>query len=159
MKGTTHLMAGFAVGTALASQAGADIPYLIASIVCAGFGSLLPDLDSTTSKLGRKLLPASVCLRFLFGHRTLCHAPLLYFVLGFFSYRHFPDQSLLITACLSGVVSHLFLDMLNPAGIPLFWPMSKRTRIANIRSGGTIDSVLGVLLAVLFLTNLINAFL
>lgn len=45
-----------------------------------------------------------------------------------------------------GELSHLFLDMLNPSGIPLLWPITrKRISLLPIQTGGKMDRVIGVL--------------
>lgn len=45
-----------------------------------------------------------------------------------------------------GELSHLFLDMLNPSGIPLLWPIiRKRISLLPIQTGGQMDRAISIL--------------
>lgn len=168
LKGRTHLSAGLLIGTAMTSVApiaallpiGApmtNVPNALAVIGAAGLGALLPDLDCCTSKLGRKVAPASLAIQLFIGHRTLFHAPLLYAVLGFFAIKFFPVYTMLWYAALFGVASHLLLDTFNAAGVPWLYPLKWKLHLAKFRSGGIIDNILGILLAAAFFIVLFKA--
>lgn len=127
MKGTTHLAAGFA----LASMVQTQTPEIIASVGIV-LGSVLPDVDKHTSLVGRyiPIIPR------LIPHRTITHGLL------FAAAAYFLSPYLAV-----GIVLHLLLDMCNPEGVPLLWPIGKKTRIPIVwrfmRSGGVIDRILG----------------
>jgi inner membrane protein len=101
-------------------------------------GALLPDLDSQASPLGRLLPFISRRLEARLGHleewHTLaanllvaaCSLPLVLLV-GVSGWFVVP----------LGFLSHLILDLLNPEGLMLFWPL-RRTRIKV--PGGLVDS-------------------
>jgi len=146
MKGLTHIAGAAAAGLTYATAAHLSIPNAI--IVTAGsmVATLIPDIDICTSKLGRRIAPASLAIQIFIGHRTMFHAPLLYLVTLWFLAVRFPSFHLLIVAGAIGTASHLFLDLLNPTGIPLLWPLPKRFRLASIRSGGILDWVTGSVL-------------
>lgn len=143
MTGKTHLAAGTAIGLLISSQLDLSLSDTLAVTVCAAAGSLIPDIDNATSKLGRRFAPASILIQLFIGHRTLFHAPLLYLILAFVIAQTYPAQQLLLFSCAAGIISHLFLDMCNPAGIPLFWPIHKRIHLAPFHSGGLVDKILG----------------
>lgn len=103
--------------------------------------SLLPDIDSPNSILGRKIRPLSDYLNENFAHRGLMHSiwPMaIICALSFF----FNNHSLSLA-----YASHLFLDSLNPFGIMLFYPNNSRFAFIDIKvkSGSYHDSLLGVL--------------
>lgn len=128
MRGYTHLAAGIA--------AAALIPGLTLS-TGAGIivGSILPDVDKSTSMIGRRvpILPK------LLKHRGVTHSLLMAGLL-------FPLNSGLSLGC----AIHLVLDMSNPDGVRLFWPIPVSFRIPVIsrfmRSGKFWDKLLGGLL-------------
>jgi inner membrane protein len=126
MKGTTHLAAGLACA-ALISNAS------VYSIVGITVGSLLPDIDSPTSILGRNI----PILPHLVKHRGLTHS--LAFVVAMY---------LICPPLAIGCVLHIILDMLNPAGVSLLWPIPWKAKLPLVKfqSGGTFDKILGSLL-------------
>ena len=121
MQGLTHA----AVGAAVAMQVTDSIPLTGVIVI----GSLLPDIDKGNSLLGR-YNPLS----FVIPHRTITHC-LLFLRLGY-----------LISLYLSiGILTHYILDMLNPDGIPLFWPVPFDMHIpviGRLTSGGTVDWII-----------------
>lgn len=149
MKGSTHLSAGLAAGVALSLYA--KIPPVEASVLTtlSGIGSLLPDLDVASSIIGRKLPITSRLANSLFGHRTVLHALLPWltaFNLLWPVFAAVPLRWAIFAGAAIGIMSHLFLDMLNPSGIPLFWPLRSRLGFGLFRSGGAIDRMLGKVL-------------
>lgn len=145
MKAATHLAAGVSAGILLSSYLNySDIPSALPIIAAAGLGSLLPDIDICTSKLGSKAKPVSFMIQLFIGHRTLFHGALLYMVAGIFLFCGFPDYSNLWLGGLLGVATHLVLDMLNPAGVPLLWPLPVRFSLKLGKSGGLLDWILSI---------------
>ena len=143
MKGTTHLAAGLLTGLFITSQqpqlSEATIVFTAGSII----GSILPDIDNRTSKIGQHIGITSFLIQLFIGHRTIFHAPVLYVLLYALITAMFPGSSRLLSGISVGVTTHLFLDMLNPAGIPLLWPLPLRIHLSRIRSGGLIDKLIG----------------
>lgn len=126
MKGSTHLAAGCI--TALALQADPTLA------VTAGIaiGSLLPDIDSRASLVGRHIpiLPR------LLKHRTVTHSLWLALVI------YFACKPIAV-----GMLTHILLDLLNPEGLYLLWPWRKKFRVPVLcellPSGGFIDRTVG----------------
>ena len=104
-------------------------------------GSLLPDIDHPTSTMSKKFFLASIpyrILQFIFGkfkytkdfagHRGITHSLLFLSIpilLMLFTFDN-PWLDLGMVGLSIGIFSHLFMDMLNPMGVPLFLPFAKK---------------------------------
>jgi len=128
MTSVTHFLAG----TAAAYAAGAE-PLVSAA---AGFAAVLPDIDTPGSFIGKKLPFFS----FFFRHRGFTHS-LMFAVLVYLLVYRFLGVELALYAA-AGFGSHILLDMLNPSGVELFWPLTWRVSILKIRTGGFCEILL-----------------
>lgn len=81
--------------------------------------ALLPDIDVTRSLLGRLLFPVSKRINKYYAHRSITHSLL---VLSLVSSIGLLFGTEVVLSLLIGYASHLLLDMLNPSGVPLFYP-------------------------------------
>jgi len=140
MQGYTHLMAGLAAGITLTTG---QPEYIIASAV----GSLLPDLDSPHTLLGSKVPLISILGG---GHRGWMHS---IFGTAVFSLPVYMYNPKLGQAVAIGCLTHLILDMINPAGIKLFWPFGRRYHIIGIPSSSIIGNAIISGLMLLMLLN------
>lgn len=147
MKGSCHLAFGTSVGIAAAVNLDLitnTFPSIQVSeemkalFVLGGIvGSLLPDIDAPQSYVG-KLCPH---ISGIFGkihkvqhkeewqHRGIMHDGSIYIAGLILSYLHFPALIGLLLGCLT----HIFLDMFNPMGVPFLFGL-KRLRLAKIKS-------------------------
>lgn len=127
MKGETHLVTGAAVGLALARVSGAPFPGALLLAGAAGLGSLVPDwVQVNIPALGKTIKGA-------FGHRGFSHWGLTVAGVYILASGWRPDLALALAL---GWASHLLLDALNPPGVPLFWPLPWRLRLARFKSDG-----------------------
>lgn len=105
-------------------------------ISSATVGSLAPDIDHPTSKVGRKfvLKPISKFINKTFGHRTITHSViisilmtvlLLSFVESFNGILQYIYWYSALGFCI-GYFSHLLLDAFTVDGIPVFYPLIKK---------------------------------
>lgn len=92
------------------------------------FGSLLPDLDTPHSKLGRKFWPISFVISLFVKHRTATHSLLFLGIvlvisgIVCFSLR----LSFIYTLAIGiGTFSHLLGDWLTKSGVPFLYPFKK----------------------------------
>lgn len=109
---------------------------LPAILICI-FAGLLADIDTSTSFIGRAFPFISKRLETLWGHRQESHTILAAAVVGGAAYavaslsQRLPASSpyrlvaSLWPAAAVGYASHLILDLFNPGGVPLFWPLSQ----------------------------------
>lgn len=135
MMGKTHLGFGLAVGVLLSYQFDLDTGARLGMVGAAALASLLPDLDSPVSTLG-KLLPINP-LR-IFHHRGALHSALvLILIMSIYLYTGELWQLFIF----AGYTSHLIADALTVKGIPLFYPLPINFRLSPlpILTGGIID--------------------
>jgi len=138
----THIVGGALAGLCLTPKA--DLGTTLAAAVVGSLAALLPDIDSPHSFLGSKLpvLPSTVKLTM--GHRGPLHSlavAVIVYVSGFWLIPQFftkwpPELPFWI---LGGYISHLFLDMLNPSGVPLLWPLPGRIMLPLVGTGGLLE--------------------
>ncbi|WP_121616653.1 metal-dependent hydrolase [Virgibacillus halodenitrificans] len=105
-------------------------------------GSLLPDLDTPNSKLGRKLWPISFIISRFVKHRTATHSLLFITIVGAIGsfLCSVLDQSQFYAMGLTiGTISHIAGDGLTNTGVPLLYPfMKKRFRTPLTFSTGSL---------------------
>ncbi len=119
MTAGTHL-AGAALTASLLRGMGVEVGLLEG--VALAWGSVMPDLDTTTSGPGRFVRPLSSFLERRFGHRTLTHSlPFLLALALLLLPLHRANPSV-YWAFLAGYLSHLLLDTLNVNGVPSSGP-------------------------------------
>lgn len=142
MTGRTHLIAGMVAGVVTATAAGIN-PEQAALI--GGLAGLGPDIDTFNSKAGRAF-PVLPLIPWPGGHRGFTHslpaAALTAAAVGaFFG----PKVALPVGA---GWVSHILIDMLNPQGAQILWPLGRVSLTRGFpgrvvwRTGGVLDWVL-----------------
>lgn len=134
MTGRSHLF--FGIGTGVIAAV-AFKPISFVHIPLIGAASLLPDIDSPSSSIGKRFK----FIGKIFSHRGFFHTPLfsLLFLL-------IPDEGIK-WSCFIGIWTHLFLDSFNKSGIMFFWPLNKkRYGLADIKYGSRGEVVIIFLL-------------
>jgi membrane-bound metal-dependent hydrolase YbcI (DUF457 family) len=108
-------------------------------LICVLFGSLLPDIDTKTSSLGRWFVFRP--LQVAFSHRGITHSLLFLAILslGFWYFLPLGFEGFVL-----GYGSHLFLDLLTIKGIPLFWPITQKFG-GFCRTGRMFDKILFII--------------
>ncbi|CRK85711.1 Inner membrane protein YdjM [Candidatus Providencia siddallii] len=103
-----------------------NLTYMILAVL---FGSLLPDIDHTSSVIGRLLFFLSFLISKVFRHRGFTHSFLAWIILTVFCYNLlYFDVNIdmdLLQSFLLGYISHEIADMLTPRGVQFFWPLQK----------------------------------
>ncbi|MEW6226509.1 MAG: metal-dependent hydrolase [Bacillota bacterium] len=155
----THFVGGALAGTGAALLFHYD-PLLFAGV--AGFASLLPDLDSPKSFVGREVWPASAGVDYALGHRGPLHSfagAALFSLLTQFLLRRYHLPLELLWGTVAGYVSHLFLDTLNSGarGIPLLWPLKWRLQLPLVRTGSAFERLAFYPLAAIAVWALLTA--
>jgi len=135
----THLAFGLLLGLLSLKYLNVPNTYLFLLMVC--FASALPDVDESSSKIGRKIKPLSWFIEQTFGHRNFFHSifPLIALFVVFF---YILDWNVAGIALLLGYGSHLFIDMFNYMGIGLLYPLYKGRITGFIKTGGIIEHII-----------------
>ena len=154
MRALTHVSCAELVYLLFFTTAGVSLSAGNAAAVA--FASILPDIDSGGSRVGRLCPPLTRFLERKFGHRTLTHS--LFLVAIFFLVLLVPVlNGYESAACfLMGYATHPFLDTCTPNGVRLFFPFSRVRCVFpfdssaphsfRIESGSTQDTALGILI-------------
>lgn len=111
-------------------------------------GSLLPDLDHPKSWISHKTVILHYPFRHL-GHRKSMHSLLAVLIL--FAALTVPFGISALAAGIGlGYLSHLILDMFNPAGVPLLYPfIKKKYKIGKIRTGENGEYIVAAVLIII----------
>lgn len=149
MNGNCHFIYGAAVGSMVAlnlDTVSTFLPNISSSpetatlFVLGGLiGGIFPDIDNPSSHIGQLSAPVSTIIgkiNDLLGkvgsnHRGILHDPTVYIIGFILSYLFFSP----LTGFFVGCLSHIFLDMFNPKGVPFLF--IHRIRLGKFNSGDT----------------------
>ena len=149
MTGNTHILGGIA-----SSLAFVQITHYYDPIIVVGasvFGSLLPDICHTGSKIGKTFPTISKIVNIVFGHRTLTHSLLFLMIMAIVMTRYIANESI-IAGIIIGIISHYVLDMFTKKGIMLFFPINIMVRFPiTTRTGSKTENFVATLLSLLSL--------
>lgn len=134
MLGKQHLLFGTVTGIATVitlNQLGViDETGMYKFTGMAMLGSLLPDIDMTTSTIGRILKPVSFILSKAIGHRTYTHDVFLNIILCVISMLYMKNNYMmylpLVTGLWFGIFGHLLLDSFTVNGLPVLYLFNKK---------------------------------
>lgn len=135
----THLVFGILLSLVFLHFFPAINPYFFIPLVC--LGSLIVDIDTSRSSIGRKFRPLSWFLEAFFGHRGFFHSLVVAFLFLLLSIYLF-SISFLAFAPVLGYLSHIFLDGFTPSGVPFLKPFSNRRLQGPIVTGGVVEYVI-----------------
>jgi membrane-bound metal-dependent hydrolase YbcI (DUF457 family) len=124
MRTPTHATFGLLFTIAAGTVLGITLSPAVAA--CVLLGALLPDMDTSTSLIGRCCRPLAGWLERRVGHRTLSHS---FLGLAVATVPVLPlawlDSRWPLAFAL-GYLSHLLVDAANPPGVPLLYPSPVR---------------------------------
>lgn len=176
MLAPTHGVFGIFLTLIILALFGVQLSLHWTIILFAVIGSIIPDIDHPRSTVGKMFSFISVPLERRYGHRTITHSLLGWFIstiifsvfvlfviliLEFVSNFGFRISDLVprwIAAFSISYFSHIFLDMFNPRGSQMFWPEKGRDVIPKNpkfrpESGSKIEFfIFIVLFALMFLS-------
>ena len=160
MKGKNHMVAGACTAGCLVVSAivegNAGIIPIVGMGAAAAFGSMFPDIDSRTSKLGKKMKIMSWLCSKVFGHRGFLHSPLFaaltYLICWMvFDKNNIPaEYSYIWGGFIAGMLMHFMCDMATKGGLPLLYPIARyRFGFGVLESGSKWEWVSLVLIMAL----------
>ena len=143
MLSKTHLLVGLVVGLFALDYVNVH-PVLFLAIF--GFATLLPDIDSPHSNIGKKALPFSMFLGLIFGHRGFMHSIWIPFgILGISIYFGYPIIGYIM---MGGYILHLLVDAMTLGGVRFFGPFGQKTK-GFFHTGGITEAFIFVLFIVI----------
>lgn len=98
-------------------------------------GSLLPDIDTYKSWIGRRLWFISAPIQMVFGHRGITHSLIAVIAMAALIYWWGHIGNHLVLALAFGYLAHLTGDLIANSGVPLLWPWDKRISLPLISTG------------------------
>lgn len=104
------------------------------------FATLIPDVDSKFSKLGKHKVFRG--LQFFVKHRGIFHSFVFLILLTLILFSVFP---VVASGFFIGYGLHLFADSFTKQGVCLFYPFSKKKSRGFIRTGGMFEIFIFVL--------------
>ena len=157
---TTHIMGGvaFALAIPLITPINEAAP-LVALTLSAGVAALLPDIDKKNTAISNKHKLVSFVFRLFCTHRGFTHSLLALFL---FAGITLPLSTLpyigryIYMGLVLGYFSHLILDMLNPDGVPVLFPLKYRLSLMKIKTGHIGEYLFRVVLAAIIVLEVVN---
>ncbi len=122
MMAPTHITFAEFVYLLLLTTTGVSLNLVNSTVVAVS--SLLPDVDTETSLMGKCLPFISCKLERKFGHRTLTHSAICLVLLGIMVLPLWFFERDVYICLLAGYGSHPFLDTMTVNGVQLFYPFS-----------------------------------
>lgn len=133
MMAFTHVAAGCTAALLAADYLHAGQVQTILIVAGGIVGAYLPDIDHPKSAFGSRVLPLSIPISAVFGHRGITHS--LMAVVGVSWLMWWALHSAhwekgftvpLVAGIAAGYLSHLLGDWLTNSGVPLLWPSRRR---------------------------------
>ncbi len=136
MNGNCHFIFGASIGALSSVALHTDATTTALLVSTCLIGSIFPDIDNPNSNFGQLTKPISTIIgkiqklegKKAYQHRGILHSFLLYFIGLIITYIWCPY----LLGFFIGALSHIFLDMFNPSGVPLL--LFRRIRFARIPS-------------------------
>ena len=136
MNGNCHFIFGASVGALSSVLLQTDATQTALMVSTCLIGSIFPDIDNPNSNFGQLTKPVSTIIgkihkaegKKAYQHRGILHSLTLYSVGLILSYLFFPY----LLGFFVGALSHIFLDMFSPSGVPVF--LFRRIRLARVPS-------------------------
>ncbi len=139
----THVLLGIVSFLLLQDWIGSSVTIFLLVLL----GSILPDIDEAHSKINQWSGILGKIVAFFSKHRGLYHslllAVLLFLALAYFWNWHYG------LAILVGYVAHLLGDGITIQGLQIFYPFSDWKIKGPVRTGGFLEGLLFLILAVL----------
>jgi len=129
MQKTTHLIFAFLLFVVF----GFILNFPLELAIVALIGTLIPDIDIKPRK----------------WHRKVCHNLWFLMIILFIGFYYFSISRTIAIVFSIGFISHLIADSLTHSGIMPFWPIKKPRFRGPIRTGGTGEYLLMIVMIVL----------
>ena len=122
MTAPTHITIGLLSTAATFSTLSVPVHRDLPALGCAILGSLLPDIDTPHSSIGRLLPFVATPIERRWGHRTVTHSFAALMLVAVLTLPLYGHRRACFAAFLIGYTSHLMADCATKSGVPLFYP-------------------------------------
>lgn len=122
----THISFGLFFSLFISSLTGYQLGLSAGGYLAIFLGSILPDIDTPQSMIGRCFRPLSSKLERRFGHRTITHSLLGWLTVSLLALPLLIAGREYFLFFSLAYLSHILLDMANIQGVTFFWPDKKR---------------------------------
>lgn len=161
MKSKTHIIASGYIGIIAALSMNTEPKETMIILAASAAGSIIPDIDKKGSKISNKNIATGITSKFVrtfASHRGFTHTFIgsgiislllvyLISILPIETNRHI--YLLIFIGLFFGMISHVLLDALNPKGVMLFWPLSRRRfNFMSIKTGTAGEFMFKILLLI-----------
>ena len=161
MKSSTHIIASGYIGVIAALGMNTEPKDTLIILAASAAGSIIPDIDKKGSKVSNKNIATGITSKFVrtfASHRGFTHTFLgsgiislllvyLISILPIEANKHI--YMLIFIGLFFGMVSHILLDALNPKGVMLIWPLSRRRfNLMSIRTGTAGEFIFRIMLLI-----------
>jgi inner membrane protein len=153
MLSKTHFLAGLVVGIFLIQYFTISQPILFLLIFL--ISTILPDIDTPHSKIGRKVLPLSYMLNLIFGHRGFLHS--IWIPLGVVALSFYLGSQFIGLTFFGGYVLHLIVDTLTIGGVKWLGPVGGKVK-GLFPTGGFSEAVIFSILLILLALEITKLF-
>ena len=143
----THFIFGILLGLLFMNYFDEKIIFFIFVLI----GSILPDIDTPKSKIGKKVFLSRI-FKFFLGHRGFIHS--IYPVIFVFVVFYYFNMVYAGWGFLIGYLGHLVLDGLTKQGVNFLQPLSSFKIRGFIKVGGFLEKIVFGLIIVLILVRL-----
>lgn len=127
----------------------------ITNALIIAFVSVLPDIDTAVSIIGKIFLFISRPIERRFGHRTLTHSLIMIAIIAIVEIPIYILKQDIYICTVAGYATHPFLDTATVNGVKLFYPFSKvkcvfpmevnHPHSYRMQTGGKVDIALSVI--------------
>lgn len=145
----THLIFSFLIALLIFNYFNLN-PILFVIFVL--IGNLIPDIDHSKSKIGRKVWPISLIINFIFGHRGLFHSLFFAVIISLLIKIIINDYAI---PFFIGFLSHLFIDALTKQGVSFLYPFKFLKIKGFIRTNSFLEKILFLIILIFIIIRII----
>lgn len=123
-------------------------------------GSLLPDIDEPNSFIGRRTKIISSPLNSIFGHRTIAHNLIIYFIMLLYAIY---SKNMIIIGVSFGAIIHIFCDAITNSGVrggmyPILDNFTLLPKELRFDTNGFVENIIFLVTSIFFMFYLYRHF-
>ncbi len=145
MKFKTHLAFGLFLGLLYLNYA--EVQNKLLFILFVMLGSALPDIDTASSKIGKKAWPLSKLIEIFLGHRGIFHSIWLITLIPGIVYLYI--SKIYGIALFIGYFSHVLMDGFTKKGINFLNPFLELRLSGFLETGSLLEKMIFVVIALI----------